>query len=91
MPKIRVKDTKSFHFSAGHIPPHVRAAADGGDAGEDHDQGLPDRKLSCAAIYERDYESTSCDHPDNMYFANTVVHLYLCQDRATYLLTLRKR
>ena len=41
---------KIIGFSAGHIPPHVRATADGGDAGEDHDQSLSDRKLSCVAI-----------------------------------------
>ena len=37
-------------FSARHIPPHVRTTADGGDAGEDHDQSLSDRELSCVGL-----------------------------------------
>ena len=40
----------NIEFSAGHIPAHVRAIANGGDAGEDHDQSLSDRELSCVAI-----------------------------------------
>ena len=47
------KNNSSSQFielSARHIPPHVRATANGGDAGEDHDQSLSDRKLSSVAM-----------------------------------------
>ena len=47
---IHNSSSQIIELPARHIPPHVRATANGGDAGEDHDQSLSDRELSCVAI-----------------------------------------